>query len=566
MTQASLVSNKKNNIDLVLNPIKNDCLITEASINALIEISDYKNLFKDDSSIKNAVAELNSVLKPLQANMTGREIKYQVLTRKDATVQVTIDKDEMSASAEITTAYGGKHLTAKAILNAAQQAGVAKGFSKENLIKLAQKAAKEPPGSTVSLEISFGKDAINGKDAKIKHLVESAQSRILRPKKLNDGSDSVDMKDLGDIICVKIGDPLVKRVPLTDGIKGYTVTGNPLEPVPGEDISLNVGEGTAISPKDENILLSTLVGLPRIIDNGMEVDEVYTINNVDISTGHIKFEGSVIIHGDVCEGMKVIATGDITIGGFVESALLEAGGDITIGSGIIGRKQDEDQDVHDMQMSSSVNAKGSVFAKYAQYAEVSCRDLRIENQLMHSLISVKNTLWVGTEEKANGKLIGGHINVGTSIHSGIIGATAGSKTSVDFGEKVELFNERMADLDILVQHESDKTNEMQGMIKKLKALPKEKTNPAMLTKVVSTYKHHANRMGELLSEKERVENEKQVYMASVYIEATERMYQGVEMAVGEFNDRTRREYGPTKMIYKERKIHFEPIIHSSSPE
>lgn len=562
MTQASLVNNNKNNIDLVLNPIKNDCLITEASINALIEISEYNNLLKDDSSIKNAVAELNSVLKPLQENMTGREIRYQVLARKDATIQVSIDKDEMTASAEITTAFGGKHLTAKAILNAAQQAGVNKGFSKENLIKLAQKAAKELPGTIVSQEVAFGKTAINGKDAKIKHLVESAQSRILKPKKLNDGSNSVDMKDLGDIICVKIGDPLVQRVPLTDGIKGYTVTGNSLEPTPGEDVPINAGEGTTISPNDENILLSALVGLPRIIDNGMEVDEIYTINNVDISTGHIKFEGSVIILGDVCEGMKVIATGDINIGGFVESALLEAGGDITIGSGIIGRKQDEEQDIHDMHMSSSINAKGTVFAKYAQYAEISCRDLRIENQLMHSMISVKNTLWIGSEEKANGKLIGGHINIGTSIHAGIIGATAGSKISIGFTEKVDIFNERISDLDVLAQAESDKTSEMQIAIKKLKSLPKEKTNPAMLTKVVSTYKHHAKRMGEVLNEKERVEHEKLVYMASVYVQATERIYPGVEMTVGEFHDRSRREYGPTKMIYKERKIHFDPIIHS----
>ena len=562
MTQASLVNNKKNNVDLVLNPIKNDCLITEASVNALIAASEFKNLFKDDANIKNAIAELNSVLKPLQPNMSGREIIYEVLSRKDATITVSIDTDEMTASAEITTAFGGKHLTAKAILNAAQKSGVSKGFSKENLIKLAQRAATELPGSNVSREIAFGKNAINGKDAKIKHLVESAQSRILRPKKLNDGSDSVDMRDLGDIICVKIGDPLVQRIPLTDGIKGYTVIGNPLEPVPGEDISLAIGEGTTISSKDENILVSTLVGLPRIIDNGMEVDEVYTINNVDISSGHIKFEGSVIIHGDVSEGMKVIATGDITIGGFVESALLEAGGDITIGSGIIGRKQDEEQDVLDMHMSSSINAKGSIFAKYAQYSEISCHDLRIENQLMHSITHVKNSLWVGIEGNANGKLIGGHLNVGDSVNAGIVGATAGSKTRIDFTSKVSIFNDRIIELDALIQNETAKVNEMQGVIKKLKALPKDKAKPEMLTKVVSTYKYHANRMGERLNEKERVEHDKQVYMANVFITATEKIYQGVEMTVGEFNDKARREYGPTKMFYKERKIHFDPIIHT----
>lgn len=559
MTQANLVSNKKNNIDLVLSPIKNDSVITEASIFELIQLSEYKDLYVDNTNIKNAIAELNSVLKPLQADKTGREIRYQILERRDATIIISIDSDEMSATAEISTALGGKHLSAKAILNSAQDSGVVKGFSKEELIKLAQTAAKEPPGSIIKGEIAVGKEAINGKDAKIKHLVQGAQDRILRPKKREDGS--VDMRDLGDIICVKVGDNLAKRVPLTDGIKGYTVTGNPLDPLPGDDIQLNAGSGTVVSPKNENILVSTLVGLPRVIDNGMEIDEVYKIKNVDVSTGHVKFEGSIIIDGDVSEGMKVTATGDISIGGFVESAMLKSGGDITIGSGIIGRKQEtENVNVADMQMSVNIQAQGNVFAKYCQYAEISCNALRIENQLMHSLINVRDTLWLGTEDKANGKLIAGYINAGSAVHAGIIGATAGSKTVINFSEKVNVFKEQISDLDVRIKAESDKTEELKNATNKLKNLPKDKANPDMLAKVVSTYKFHANRMGELLNDKEHLEQQLQEYMCSVFVDGTERFYPGVEVIVGDFNDKTRREYGPSKINYNERKIHVDPIL------
>jgi uncharacterized protein (DUF342 family) len=455
VTQASLVANKKNNIDLVLQPVKDDSQITEASIHEIIENSEYKDLYVDNGNIKNAIAELNSVLKPLQANKSGREISYQILERRDATISISIDKDEMSASAEISTALGGKHLTAKAILNSAQQSGVTKGFTKEQLLKLAHQAAKEPAGSIVNGEIAHGKDAINGKDSKIKWLVQSAQDRILRPKAREDGS--VDMRDLGDIICVKIGDPLAKKIMLTEGTKGFTVTGSPLEPVPGEDITLQAGEGTTLSPKNDQILISTLVGLPRIIDNGMEVDGVYRIKNVDISTGHIKFEGSVIIDGDICEGMKVTATGDITIGGFVESATLEAGGDITIGSGIIGRKQDtEELSIDDIKMSVCIRAEGKVFAKYCQYAEITCHSLRIENQMMHSIIDVEEILWLGSDEKANGKLIAGYIKAGKSVHAGIVGATAGSTTIINFSKKVNLIKEHLEDIEARLKIDSDK--------------------------------------------------------------------------------------------------------------
>ena len=562
MTKASLESNAKENIDLVLAPIKGGDSITEAGILELIAASQYTDLHVQKANIKNAIAELNDVLKPLQAGKTGREIRYQILERRDASIIISLDSEAMTATAEITTALGGKHLSAKAILNAAQESGVKKGFIKEELVALAQRAAKEPAGTVVSSEIALGKMPIDGQDARIKHLVQSAQARILKPKKREDGS--VDMRDLGDIICVKVGDPLVQKVPLSQGKRGYKVTAEPLEPTPGNDIEMKCGEGTEISPKNANILISKKVGLPKVIENGMEVDEVYKIKNVDVSTGHIIFEGSVIIDGDVSEGMKVSATGDITIGGFVESAILKAGGDITVSGGIIGRKQDlETRKVTEVQMSANISAKGNIYAKHCQYADISSDgDVRIENQLMHSILDIGGKLWVGSEEKADGKLIGGFIKAGNSVHAGIVGATAGSNTLVHFERKLAELREQLDDIETRLKNDSDKTNELKSATTKLKALPKDKANPEMLAKVVATYQFHAKRMGELLQEKQTLEQAIQDYMGSVYIEATEKLFHGVELTVGDCSDRSKREYGPSKMQFKDRKIRIEPIIHS----
>jgi hypothetical protein len=561
VTKATLVTNKKNNIDLILKPVKNSTTVNEAFIKDLIDASEFNELYVDNGNIKNAIAELNSVLKPLQENKTGREINYQILERRDATISIEVAKDEMSASAEVSSALGGKHLSAKDILKTAQEAGITKGFSKDDLIKLAQLASKEKPGAIIKGEIAFGKEAINGKDARVKHLVQSAQERILKPQERENGS--VDMRDLGDIICVKIGDSLAQKIPNTNGVKGFSVKGIPIEPTPGQDIDLKVGEGTSLSPKNQHILISTRVGLPRVIDNGMEVDEVYQIKNVDISTGHIKFEGSVIIEGDVCEGLKVIASGDITVGGFVESAQLESGGDITISGGIIGKKQEvESLSVSDIMMSVSITAKNDVYAKYCQYADISCQNLRVENQLMHSIISVKEKLWLGTEDKANGKLIAGYIRAGTSVHAGTVGATAGSVTIVTFEDKLQVLQQKMQAIESRVIAESEKTDELKAASNKLKKLPKDKVSSEMKNKVLSTYKYHANRMGEALNEKEALENEIQEYMSSVFIYASEKMYQGVKLIVGDFHDRTKRDYGPSKMIYKERKIIVEPVVNT----
>ncbi|GAA0816628.1 FapA family protein [Colwellia asteriadis] len=562
MTKAHLISNDKNNVDLLLEPIKGGDTISTATINELINASEFNNLRINTASITNAIAELNDVLKPLQESQSGREIRYQVLERIDASIIINIESDEMSASAEITTAQGGTHLTAKAILTAAQEAGVKKGFSKENLVKLAQLAAKEPSNTQVSAQIALGKLPINGNDAQIKPLVESAQARILRPKKREDGS--VDMRDLGDIICVKVGDPLIKKIPLSEGREGYTVTATTLDPSPGNDVELIPGEGTVISPKNENVLLSNKVGLPKMIPNGMEVDEVYKIKNVSVATGNINFTGSVIIEGDVTEGMKVIASGDITVGGFVESAMIESGGDITISGGIIGRKHDIEQTkVTDVTMSVSVNAKGNIYAKYCQYAQITCtQDVRIENQLLHSLLDVNGKLWIGKAEKADGKLIGGYTKIGKSVQAGMIGAPAGSNTHINFERKINKLKDEINDIDDLMHIESDKTTELLNAVNKLKALPKDKAKPDLLAKVVASYQVHAKRMGEILEQKAAVEQKLQDYKDSVYIEATEKLYHGVEMIVGDFNDRSRREYGPSRMICKERKIVIDPIVNS----
>ncbi|MBL4899223.1 MAG: DUF342 domain-containing protein [Colwellia sp.] len=562
MTQASLIANAKNNIDLYLTPIKNGDAITEANIIELISESQYSKLRPNNANIKSAIAELNDVLKPLLDKQTGREIQYQVLERIDATISVTIDNDEMGATAEITAAQGGKHLSAKAILTAAQKAGVKKGFSKEELVKLAQLAAREKPNNHVTLQIAAGKLAVNGKDAKITPLVESAQSRILRPKKREDGS--VDMRDLGDIICVKVGDPLAQKIPLTEGKKGYTVTATPLSPEPGNDVSLVSGEGTAISSSNQNVLISEKVGLPKIIANGMEVDEIYKIKNVTVTTGNINFTGSVIIDGDVNEGMKVVASGDVTIGGFVESAMIEAGGDITISGGIIGRKHDiEKTKITDVKMSVSVNAKGNIYAKYCQYAEISCsKDVRIEKQLLHSLLHIQGGLKVGSEEKSNGKIIGGYIKAGTFVTAGILGATAGSNTIIHFEHEIKKFKEKMQDIESRLKLNSAKTDELKAATNKLKKLPKDKVKPEMLAKVVSTYQFHAKRMGEDLREKEALEKTIQDYMESIYVEATEKLHHGVQLIIDTFNDRSRREYGPSRIRYKERKVHIEPIVNT----
>jgi uncharacterized protein (DUF342 family) len=209
----------------------------------------------------------------------------------------------------------------------------------------------------------------------------------------------------------------------------------------------------------------------------------------------------------------------------------------------------------------SISAKGKIFAKHCQYAEInSGSDTRIENQVMHSILDVGGNLWVGTEDKANGKLIGGSIKAGNNVRAGIIGASAGSHTTINFERRMLAFSAELAEIDELLQLDSAKTDELKALTTKLKKLPKNASDPSVLAKVTATYQFHAKRMGQILSEKEVAEERMQSYMGSVYVEATEKLHDGVTLTLGIFNDRSRRQYGPSRMIYKDRKIIIDAIV------
>ena len=109
--------------------------------------------------------------------------------------------------------------------------------------------------------------------------------------------------------------------------------------------------------------------------------------------------------GDIKDGMRVKASGDITVIGFVESAEIESNGAITVMLGAIGRKRVEGE-----PFSCSIKSKRSVSLGYAQYCHVeSEQDILIERQALHCDLASKRLIKIGKGDKPRGKLIGGNI-------------------------------------------------------------------------------------------------------------------------------------------------------------
>lgn len=394
------------------------------AVHQALEASDCNRCLIDEEALRQALHRLEE----------GDESLFVIGQCLPASLQLAVAADDMQVEAIVTSPSGGDPLTINKVLRQLREHGVTSGIRRNAIEKLIHHSQQAAPGSEIKALIARGKPAIPGEDTRFEPLVQDARERVLQPQK-RDGN-RVDMRDLGEIVSVQPGTPILRRIPPSGGSVGFTVRGVALEPNTGIDRPLQADVGTEISSDDPNVLLATRQGLPCMVDNTAHVDDVLTMRKVDATTGHVDYDGSVIVQGNVGPGMRVRADGDITINGYVDSAHIEALGNITITKGVIGQQTDVDaehDEHHIPDHSTHVKAAGSIWVSYSQYATLEAsHGIIVDKQLTHCHVISYGTLSLGGEGKeARGKLIGGIIETSTHVYAGQIGAPAGAKTRIN---------------------------------------------------------------------------------------------------------------------------------------
>ncbi|MCF6238277.1 MAG: FapA family protein [Candidatus Marinimicrobia bacterium] len=181
-------------------------------------------------------------------------------------------------------------------------------------------------------------EGLVGSDPKPDELIWKVDiSAKYRPKISVDGK--ADFKRLNQFEAVKKGDQLVSLVPGMSGKPATTVKGQVIEgPSNYEPLVLPAGKNTILS-EDGLTLYAAIDGVAILKGDKIVVDNVFHINgDVDFSTGNVKYQGTVMIDGDVRSGFRVEATDSIFIKGTVEAAeIYSKNGSIVIDNGILGR-------------------------------------------------------------------------------------------------------------------------------------------------------------------------------------------------------------------------------------
>ncbi|OCH49592.1 DUF342 domain-containing protein [Vibrio cyclitrophicus] len=467
---------------------------------------------------------------------------------RDASVAVELSDDEMLASLVVTGPYNGKPLLGSDIIHCLALAHITKGINKLALRKVLMMSSKLKPGEKFIQPVAKGTQPVKGKDAKFAALVEDITRQVLKPRSKDEGK--IDMRDLGQTITVGQNDHLMKRTPATKGIAGFTVQGRVIPPLPGQDSLIKPGKGTYISPDDPNLLLASYPGLPIIKDRTIEVDDALCVSNVDVSTGHVKFKGNVFVSGNIEPGMIVKATGSITVGGFIESAEVQAQGNIKVAKGIIGHTTKEGE-----PKSCKVFTKGSITASYAQNAELqSANDIRLGVHSMSNDIRCGNNLIVMDSLKKHGTLSGGEAKVGGKVECVFLGVEGDTATKVHGFARYDGYRQKIVELKETYKHAQEQTMEVIRQELEFKKRSKAERTEAEALEIEQQREKNNLAIENTKSHLDTLEAEFETNLAECTVEAHEKVYTRVTIQFGDETVTTKRTHGGSVFSFNQYEI------------
>lgn len=528
MSELAFEFDKNNNkLLLVSSCIEGEKLPTDAVVREQFEQSKFQSLYYFPEEASKAVALLTQYM---TAKQFGKPVRFVVAEVRPAKIKIRLSADNMSATAELTAAFGGQNLTDKQIVRCAAKMGVVMGLDLEVIKCLAKDAQTGPQGKTYQQIIAKGQVPLNGDDSTFERLTKTAAERVLQPQETDNGK--VDMRDLGSLVSVKPNDPLMRRNPPTKGRAGFDVKGNAVLAQPGASIPFEVGTGAMVSPEDNNLLIAQIPGIPYTFDKGARVDNVLELDKVDVSTGHINFEGGVIVNGDVSEGMKLTASGNVTVGGFIENAEINIDGDLTVMKGIIGRKISDDSDPETTDYHCNVKVSGNVCAKYVQNAALTAKkQVQFQGQILHSRI-VAQSIYGGTKKSASGKIVGGFYEVSQGVRCATIGALASTNTTFHLFPELAQKQEKKQTLLKLRKDKEDILSEIKAAWEFLREDNEQENKAELIEQTIKSYKIHDKELKKFSRAIVHLTHQIEKQMQSVYVHASREFFSKTHLKLG----------------------------------
>jgi len=483
---------------------------------------------------------------PELAKKTTEELVVDIGERRDGKFVVEVAKDELEAYLSLTAPYGGVAVSKDQIRAGLRDKGVVFGIRNDVI----EAEINKPTGE--KRVVAMGKAPEPGDDAKLVSQVSPAGDK--RPRLRSDGT--VELRELGGFVNVREGDVLMIRVPAKPGVAGTNVMGQVIPARSGANADFAVGlVGAMVDPRDPNRLLATLPGMPRVLENGVWVDQNLDIKDVDLSTGNVYFEGDIQISGDVKVGMRVVASGTVTIGGMVEAGQIEAGGDIIITHGVIGHGEVIQSDGELNPNAALLKARGSVKARFFNNAYIDAGgDVDAAEMIAHSVVLANGQVTVGMENAKKGHIMGGRIRAKDRVYAQVLGSAANVKTHIEVGAD-PVAAARFDELMLLIQKRGDEIEKLSQLTAQLQDQPRPE-RPDLPIKIARAREKAQAELTTLAQELETLQKKIQDTLGAQIV-VTKKAFSGVQVLVNGKVEVVTNELGPGTFAIREKILTYE---------
>ena len=325
-------------------------------------------------------------------------------------INIEIMPGEVEAQAEIVP---GPPADRSDLDEALRAQGVVFGIDEEACAQLAV-YLQDPDFAIDELILARGTPPVSGADGVLEL---KFNMDLLAGRMRQDGT--LDFRDRGLLVPVEPSDLIAVYTPPGESHTGRSVEGRELPAyVPGNPLP-GLGEGVELD-EDSGEIRATVAGIvsyPEASTLSVTSDFQHK-GDVDLKSGDLQMEGTLVIMGDVARNASASATGDVVVKGMVDGGTIRANGSVTISSGVIGSE------------GTFVVAGGDLACHHADGADLrSGGTLSIAANAIKTRVTARKIV-VGTNQ---GSVVGGELRAAESIVLGNVGSKLSTRTVVAIG-------------------------------------------------------------------------------------------------------------------------------------
>ena len=286
-------------------------------------------------------------------------------------------------------------------------------------------------------------------------------------------------------------------------------------------------------------LAEDYAGTDTVMEIQLNVTNLLTVEEVTLATGDVHFDGNVFVKGNVGSGAGIYATGDLLVGGFVESAHIETGGDIMIRQGMNASGEGE------------IHAGGDVNGYFFEAVRIHAGGNIHGDYFMNCDLIAQGRINVMGKK---GSLVGGRACAEQGLRANRLGNQAGLATYVQLGTGERLHRQEL-DLNEAVRSVSGELEVLNHAHEEFmkKYQPQVRNTIELFLKVESAIYTKEQEMDELMEKKRRLEEEKRKAAAVSAVVET-KLYEGVTFEIERVRWTNSKRLGSVRVKKSENKI------------